>query len=144
MFATTCLWKAELSAPLGVLCRQMACEKPDCTVPAVGQLPATLANLTALHTLNLADNAFHGPMPPDFGASAAAFPGLLSLCVSHWKRRMHCCSRLHALLVFWPWVCGTAKRPWDEQQCAHQALLALLRPLKACERPRAGSSRGTT
>lgn len=31
--------------------RQMACERPDCTVPAVGQLPATLAKMSALHTL---------------------------------------------------------------------------------------------
>ena len=71
-----------LSASAGALCRQMACEKPDCTVPAVGQLPASLANMTALHTLNLADNAFNGPLPPEFGASAAAFPGLLTLCVA--------------------------------------------------------------
>ncbi|KAK9819385.1 hypothetical protein WJX81_007382 [Elliptochloris bilobata] len=35
--------------------------------------------MTALHTLNLATNAFHGTLPPEFGASASAFRGLLSL-----------------------------------------------------------------
>lgn len=31
--------------------RQMACDRPDCNVPAEGKLPATLARMTALHTL---------------------------------------------------------------------------------------------
>jgi len=45
-----CVWQLKRAARVANR-RQMACEKPDCTVPAIGQLPATLARMSALHTL---------------------------------------------------------------------------------------------
>ena len=93
--------------------------------------------MTALHTLNLANNAFYGPLPPEFGASSAAFPGLLTLCVAlsgrPWLPCLVACMRMSASYL----ACLPPQLTFYVlENGVSQALVQLLRLLRACCRGR--------
>jgi hypothetical protein len=70
-------WPAPMPAcPCPRHCRSLQCE--GCPLPAVGTLPAAVANLTSLTALNLHGNSLRGTLPPEWGAPGA-LPALQNL-----------------------------------------------------------------
>lgn len=60
-------------------CRSLQCGD-GCTVRAAGTLPAALAaGLSACTTIDLQNQAFAGPLPPDWGDRPGALPALQNL-----------------------------------------------------------------
>lgn len=72
-----CQWTGVTCTEQGQI-QSLTLQCDGCAVPAAGTLPAALANLTAVTTINLQGNALRGTLPPEWGAPGA-LPALQNL-----------------------------------------------------------------